>query len=112
MKSFTIKFYGKDKHEEDVCKLIYNEIVQKHGITDILIFNDYETNVGYHINGIFNHDNYRDLLMEYKIKSDKKDKRVYWHFRDIPDNEITIWLKYCIKRDNDYKIKQENVIRS
>lgn len=102
MKSFTIKFYGKERHDRAKCLNIFHEICEEHGVTNILIFHDSEASVGYHINGIFKHHNYKLLLKLYKLKSIDKDKRVYWHFSDISEEELVFWLKYCIMRENQY----------
>lgn len=102
MKSFTLKFYGKEKHDKQYCMKIYNEIIDKHGITDIIYYEDYEKLVGFHLNGLFQHNSYMELIQLYKKKSINKDKRVYWHFEDLIEDRTIFWLKYCHKRQNEY----------
>lgn len=103
MKIFTLKFYGETRHNETACLQIYQEIIDKHDITNILRFHDSESNVGYHINGVFHFDHYIKLLKLYKIKSPQKDKRVFWWMQDATEKETINWLKYCILRENQYK---------
>lgn len=102
MKSGTIKFYIKEKHNKDECMKIYKEIVEKHGITEIIYYDDYEASVGYHLNLIFRYDKYNELIQLYKKKSINKDKRVYWHFADLPEERMIFWIKYCHMRQNQY----------
>lgn len=102
MKSYTIKFYGKEKHNKEHCMKIYNEIIERHKITDIIYYEDYEVNVGFHLNGLFTYHCYMELVQLYKKKSINKDKRVYWHFADLIEDRMIFWLKYCHMRQNQY----------
>lgn len=108
MKSFTLKFYGKEKHDKQYCMKIYHEIVERHGITDIIYYDDYEAHVGFHLNGLFIHDNYNEIIQLYKKKSINKDKRVFWYFKDLPESETIAWLKYCHKRQNEYNVLEQS----
>jgi len=98
----VIKFIQKEiRFDFEKCKELLFEVIDKHHMEDIIIFNDYDSKIGFHFNLIFKYNNYMKLIKLYNKKSPEKHKNIFWWMTDLIDYKLLDWLYYCQKRHND-----------